>query len=77
MQLPPEIAPGRLTVPKIVVAAWLSLHEMAQLMLSEKSNRTVKANLNSAVNDKIFQPFWTLEAVMHELAVAAERMTKK
>jgi hypothetical protein len=46
-------------------------------MLSEKSNRTVKANLNSAVNEKILQPLWTLEAVMHELAVAAERVPEK
>jgi hypothetical protein len=77
MKLPPEIPPSGLPMPQILVAAWQSLREIAQLMLSEQSNRSVKANLNSAINEKVFQPLRTLKAVMHKLAVTAERVPKK
>src|SRR5260221_1762252 len=53
------------------------LRIVAKFMLPEQTKWASQTNLNSQIHQGVFEPFWTLVAVMNQLAMAAERMSEQ
>src|SRR5271154_2707329 len=56
IQLPPCIERGRSAVFQVVVASREPLRVIAQLVLTEKTDRARESDLHSEVHEKVFEP---------------------
>jgi len=76
IQLPPCIQPGGSAVFQVVVAIRESLRVIAQLVLTEETDRARESDLYSEVHEKVFEPLRTLVAIVDELSVATQRVAE-
>src|SRR5688572_6426970 len=76
-ELPPGVAPEFAAVAEIVVADGKPLRVVAQLVLPQQAERPRESDLHAQVDQRVFEPARTLEAVVDELAMAAERVTEQ
>jgi hypothetical protein len=76
-QLPPGIDPEAAAVPQIVVANGQALCVVAQLVLAQQADRPCETHLHAQVDQQVFEPARTLETVVHQLAMAAQRVAEQ
>ena len=76
-ELPPRIDPERATVAQVVVADRKTLRVVAQLVLAQQSERAGEPDLHAEIDEHVFEPARALEAVVDQLAVAAERVSEQ
>ncbi|MNR10603.1 hypothetical protein D3C85_1268610 [compost metagenome] len=77
MQLPPRIGPETAPVAQVVVAHGQTLRVVAQLMLAKNAQWSGQADLHAAIDECKAQPPGALEAVVNQLAMAAQRVAEE
>ncbi len=62
---------------QVLVTSRQALRKVAELMLAKQADRTRQSDLHAQIHQGVFQPLRALKAVVHELAVTAERKSKQ
>ena len=62
---------------KEIVAIFLPLSEVTEVMGTQKPQRARQPDQYPAVHQKVFQPLGTLETVVDQLAMHAQRMPEQ
>jgi hypothetical protein len=76
-ELLPGIAPHRAAVTQVVMALREALCVVAKLMLPQQSERPGDAHLHAQIDQQVFEPARTLEAVVHQLSMTAEGVAQQ
>jgi len=77
VELPPAVVPEAASVTQVVVASRKPLRVVAQFVLLQEAQRAIEADEHAAVHERSLEPARTLEAVVDELAMAAQRMPEQ